>query len=34
MMPSGGTPQAFGERIRNDYERWTKVVKESNIKVE
>ena len=34
MIASGGTPQAFGERIRKDYERWTKVVKESNIKVE
>jgi tripartite-type tricarboxylate transporter receptor subunit TctC len=34
MMPSGGTPQQFGERIRKDYERWTRVVKEANIKVE
>jgi tripartite-type tricarboxylate transporter receptor subunit TctC len=34
MMPSGGTPQHFDERIRKDYERWTKVVKESGIKVE
>ncbi|HEV7800676.1 MAG TPA: tripartite tricarboxylate transporter substrate binding protein [Burkholderiales bacterium] len=34
MTPSGGTPQHFGERIRADYERYTRVVKESNIKVE
>jgi tripartite-type tricarboxylate transporter receptor subunit TctC len=34
MMPSGGAPAAFGKRIRDDYERWTKVVKEANIKVE
>jgi tripartite-type tricarboxylate transporter receptor subunit TctC len=32
MLPSGGTPQQFGERIRKDYERWTKVVKETGIK--
>ncbi len=31
MMPTGGTPQQFGERIVKDYERWTRVVKESNI---
>ena len=31
MMASGGTPQQFGERIRKDYERWLKVVKEANI---
>ena len=34
MLPSGGTPQRFGDRIRKDYERWLKVVKEANIKVE
>lgn len=34
MIASGGTPQVFGERILKDYERWTKVVKESGIKVE
>lgn len=34
MTPSPGTPQQFGERIRNDYDRWMKVVKEANIKVE
>jgi tripartite-type tricarboxylate transporter receptor subunit TctC len=32
MIPSGGTPQQFGERIRKDYDRWTKVVKEAGIK--
>ena len=28
MTASGGTPQQFGERIRKDYDRWLKVVKE------
>jgi tripartite-type tricarboxylate transporter receptor subunit TctC len=32
MIGSGGTPQKFGERIRKDYDRWTKVVKEAGIK--
>lgn len=34
MLPSGGTPQQFDERIRKDYDRWTKVVKESGLKPE
>ncbi|HEY7744226.1 MAG TPA: tripartite tricarboxylate transporter substrate binding protein [Burkholderiales bacterium] len=34
MIASGGTPQRFGERIRKDYERWVKVVREQNIKPE
>ncbi|HUP95034.1 MAG TPA: tripartite tricarboxylate transporter substrate binding protein [Burkholderiales bacterium] len=34
MIGSGGTPQQFGERIRKDYERWVRVVKETGIKVE
>jgi tripartite-type tricarboxylate transporter receptor subunit TctC len=25
MLPSGGTPQQFGERIHKDYDRWVKV---------
>src|SRR6185295_2269397 len=32
MIASGGTPQVFDARIRKDYERWTKVVKEAGIK--
>jgi tripartite-type tricarboxylate transporter receptor subunit TctC len=32
MQPSGGTPQQFGERIRKDYDRWVKVVKEVGLK--
>lgn len=32
MIPSGGTPQDFDRRIRNDYERWTRVVKEVGLK--
>jgi tripartite-type tricarboxylate transporter receptor subunit TctC len=34
MIPTGGTPQKFGERIRREYERWVKLVREANIKVE
>ncbi|HKA39194.1 MAG TPA: tripartite tricarboxylate transporter substrate-binding protein, partial [Burkholderiales bacterium] len=34
MIASGGTPQAFGDRIRKDYDRWVKVVREQNIKPE
>jgi tripartite-type tricarboxylate transporter receptor subunit TctC len=34
MTPSGGTPAQFGDRIRKDYDRWVKVVKDANIKVE
>jgi tripartite-type tricarboxylate transporter receptor subunit TctC len=34
MIASGGTPQRFGERIRKDYARWVKVVREQNIKPE
>jgi len=34
MVPSGGTPDRFDKRIRGDYERWLKVVKESNIKAD
>ncbi len=34
MVPTGGTPQKFGERIQRDYQRWVKVVKEANIKAE
>ena len=34
MIPTGGTPRQFGERIRKDYDRWVKVVQEANIKVE
>jgi tripartite-type tricarboxylate transporter receptor subunit TctC len=34
MLPSGGTPQHFGERIRKDYDRWSRVVKEAGLKPE
>jgi tripartite-type tricarboxylate transporter receptor subunit TctC len=34
MVPTGGTPQKFGERIRKEYDRWLKVVQEANIKSE
>ena len=34
MVPSGGTPDRFDKRIRADYERWLKVVKEANIKAD
>jgi tripartite-type tricarboxylate transporter receptor subunit TctC len=32
MLPSGGAPQNFDQRIRKDYERWTKVVKTIGLK--
>lgn len=32
MLPSGGTPQQFDERIRKDYDRWVKVAKEVGLK--
>jgi tripartite-type tricarboxylate transporter receptor subunit TctC len=31
MQVTGGSPEAFGKRIRADYERWLRVVKEANI---
>ena len=34
MIASGGTPQKFGERIRQDYERWSKLVKDAKITVQ
>jgi len=34
MIGSNITPDQFGQRIRKDYDRWLKVVKEANIKVE
>jgi tripartite-type tricarboxylate transporter receptor subunit TctC len=34
MVPSGGTPEKFDKRIRGDYERWVKVVREAGIKVQ
>ena len=34
MAPSGGTPEKFDKRIRGDYERWVKIVRERNIKPE
>jgi len=32
MVPTGGTPEKFGERINKDYANWVKVVKSANIK--
>jgi tripartite-type tricarboxylate transporter receptor subunit TctC len=34
MTPSGGTPAQFNDRIRKDYDRWLKVVKEAKLKPE
>jgi tripartite-type tricarboxylate transporter receptor subunit TctC len=34
MISNPTTPQKFGERIRGEYDRWVKVVKESGIKPE
>lgn len=32
MVPTGGAPEKFGERINKDYANWIKVVKEAGIK--
>lgn len=32
MIPTGGTPEKFGQRIITDYNNWIKVVKSANIK--
>ena len=32
MIPTGGTPAKFGERINTDYNNWLKVIKSANIK--
>lgn len=34
LIPSGGTPEEFNKRIRSDYERWLRVVKDADIKPE
>jgi tripartite-type tricarboxylate transporter receptor subunit TctC len=34
MAASGGAPARLAERAQKDYERWVKVVKESNIRIE
>ena len=34
MIGSGGPPSNFGQRIRGDYDRWSKLVKEAGIKIE
>ena len=34
VVAAGGAPQAFGEVIRSDLERWRAVVKQSNIKLD
>jgi tripartite-type tricarboxylate transporter receptor subunit TctC len=34
MVATGGTPQKFNERIRREYDRWTKVVLDRGIKVQ
>jgi tripartite-type tricarboxylate transporter receptor subunit TctC len=32
MIPTGGSPAKFAERINTDYNNWTKVIKAANIK--
>ena len=32
MIASGGAPSAFDKRIRGDYDKWVRVVKESGLK--
>jgi tripartite-type tricarboxylate transporter receptor subunit TctC len=31
LQPAGGPPEEFLERVRNDVEKWKKVVKEAKI---
>jgi hypothetical protein len=33
MAPTGGTVANFNDRIRTDYARWVKVVKDAGIKI-
>jgi tripartite-type tricarboxylate transporter receptor subunit TctC len=33
MIPTGGSPAKFAERINTDYNNWTKVIKSANIKM-
>ncbi len=32
MIPTGGSPEKFGQRINTDYNNWIKVIKTANIK--
>jgi tripartite-type tricarboxylate transporter receptor subunit TctC len=34
LEPAGGTPEAFGEFVRDDIARWARVIKESGVRVE
>ena len=34
LDPSGGTPEAFASFVKDDIARWSKVIKEANIRVE
>ena len=34
FFTTGSTPQAYLDRVKSETERWTRVVKENNIKVE
>jgi tripartite-type tricarboxylate transporter receptor subunit TctC len=34
MTPAGGTPEELHDLIRSDFERWTKIVREANIKAD
>ena len=34
MAPGGGTPAKFAQRVKNEYDGWVKVVRETQLKVE
>jgi tripartite-type tricarboxylate transporter receptor subunit TctC len=34
MDPSGSTPQAFGQLVERDAERWSRLIKERRIQAE
>jgi tripartite-type tricarboxylate transporter receptor subunit TctC len=34
FTPGGGTPKEFGEFVKRDLERWTRIVKETRVKLD
>src|SRR5436190_1714124 len=34
MTPAGGTPEELHDLIRSDFERWTRIVREANIRAD
>jgi tripartite-type tricarboxylate transporter receptor subunit TctC len=34
LDPAGGTPEAFGEFVKEDIARWAKVIKAANVRAD